>query len=117
MIELSKMTDHEILETVNPIMDNLMDGSTEINHEKHVRDFTDRLKKIVTEDALIRMCGEYQAKWGYFKRRFPVAIFRRNNSVAVVWKQECSKSRDEYVAEAVFVEHDGRILVDHALVY
>ena len=117
MIELSMKTDHEILEIVNPIMDNLMDGSTEINHEKHVRDFTDRLRKIVTKDALKRMCDEYQAKWGYFRRRFPIAIFRRENSVAVVWKQECSKSKDEYVAEAVFVESEGNILVDHALVY
>jgi hypothetical protein len=117
MIELSKKSDHEILELVNPIMDNLMDGSIEVNHEKHVRDFTDRLKKIVTKEALSRMCGEYQAKWGHFRRRFPVAIFRRENSVAVVWKQECSISKDEFVAEAVFVESAGKILVDHALVY
>lgn len=63
------------------------------------------------------MCSEYQAKWGYYKRGFPVAIFRRNNSIAVVWKQERSKSKDEYVAAAVFIESNGKILVDHALVY
>ena len=58
MTKLSKKTDHEILEIVNPIMNNLMDGSTEVNHEKHVRDFTERLRKIVTKDALTRMCDE-----------------------------------------------------------
>ena len=60
------------------------DGSTEISHEKHVRDFTDRLKKIVTKDALKKMCDENQTKCGYFRRCFPVAIFRRENSVAEV---------------------------------
>jgi hypothetical protein len=31
-----KLSNDEILEIVNPIMDNFMDASTEIDHEKHV---------------------------------------------------------------------------------
>ncbi len=47
-MKFTEMTDKEILNIVEPIMDNLMDASTEINHKKHTRDFSDRLKAIVT---------------------------------------------------------------------
>ena len=116
-MNLTSMSNEEILRIVDPIMDNLMQGSTEIDHEKHSRDFTERLKKIVTPDRLQKMCTDYQAKWGYFQEREFVALFRREDSLAVVWKQRCSKTQNEYVAEAVFIERNGKYLVDHAMVY
>ena len=92
-MELSKKSDEEILAVANPIMDNLMDGSTMIDHEKHTRDFTDRMKKIVTKDYLEKVCSSYQAEWGYFARREFVAIFRRPSSVgqyvAYVYIRSC----------------------------
>ena len=54
------MTDDEILNIVEPIMDNLMNASTEINHKKHIRDFSDRLKGIVTKEHLKFVCEKYQ---------------------------------------------------------
>ncbi|MEE8288229.1 MAG: hypothetical protein V3R25_02320 [Nitrosomonadaceae bacterium] len=116
-MELLSKTDEEILMVVNPIMDNLMEGSTEVNYEKHARDLTDRLKKIVTKKALQRMCSEYQSEWGLFEERVFIALFRRTDSVAVVWKQSCSKTDDEFVAEAVFVEKNRKYLVDHTMVF
>ena len=38
-VKLESMSDVEILDIVNPIMDNLMDASTAIDHERHIRDF------------------------------------------------------------------------------
>jgi hypothetical protein len=114
---LANKSDEEILEIANPIMDNLMEGSTEINHEKHTRDFTDRMKSIVTKDYLEKVCKRYQAEWGYFSKREFVAVFRRPSSVAIVWKQWCTKQDGEFVAELVLVENESRYLVDHATVY
>ena len=116
-MNISEMSHKKILEIVEPIMENLMEGSTERNHEKHTRDFTNRLKKIVTKEALDRMCRDYQAKWRLFQSREFVALFWRKDSVAIVWKQSCSHTFDEFVAEAVFVEQNGRYLVDHAMVF
>ena len=117
MIELHTLSDSEILAAVGPIMENLMQGSTEIDHARHTRDFTDRMKRIVTPERLAAMCADYQSRIGYFRRREFVALFRRQASVAVVWKQSCSRSADEFVAEAVFVPHGDRWLVDHAMVF
>ena len=110
---LSRRSDDEILGIVDPIMDNLMAASTDIDHARHVRDFTDRLKKIVTPERLDQVCHRYQKEWGYLDKREFVAVFRRATSVAVVWKQWCTKTDDEFVAELVLVEENGRYLVDH----
>ncbi len=111
------LTDDEILELVEPIMSNMMEGSTEINHAKHARDFTERMLCIVTPEHLRWVCDDYQARWGFFGRREFAALFRRSDSVAVIWRQYCSRSSDVRVAEAVFVSEGGRILIDHAMVF
>jgi len=114
---LAHKSDKEILAIADSIMDNLMEGSTEIDHEKHTRDFTDRMKRIVTKEYLEAMCRHYQAERGYFFRREFVAVFRRPQSVAIVWKQWFTKQAGEYVAELVLVENESRYLVDHAMVF
>ena len=117
MLQISTLSDRDILHAVEPIMDNLMQGSTEIDHARHTRDFTERLKRVVTAQSLQAMCADYQSRIGYFGAREFVALFRRQKSVAVVWKQACSRSTDQFVAEAVFVHEDGSWLVDHAMVF
>jgi hypothetical protein len=116
-MQLANKSDEEILKIANPIMDNLMEGSTEIDHMKHTRDFTDRMKSLVTKDYLDEVCKRYQAEWGYFSKREFVAVFRRPSSVAIVWKQWCTRQDGEFVAELVLVEKDSRYLVDHAMVF
>ena len=116
-MNFQEMSDEEILSIVNPIMDNLMDASTEINHSKHVQDFSERLKAIVTKDNFEHMCKAYQSEKGLFKDRTFVAIFKRSDSVAIVWKQSFTKMGGDYVAEMVLINVDGTYLVDHVMVF
>jgi hypothetical protein len=55
-MQLEHMSDAEIFTLANPIMENLMDASTAIDHERHIRDFTDRMKGIVTKEHLQKVC-------------------------------------------------------------
>ena len=57
-MDLATQSDEAILAVVDPMMDNLMQASAEIDHAAHVRDFTDRLKEIVTPEHLgpLRRC-------------------------------------------------------------
>ena len=116
-MDLAEKSDDEILSIADSIMDNLMDASTAIDHARHVRDFTERMKSIVTPDYLQRVCQKYQSEKGLFSKREFVAIFRRPNSVVVVWRQWFTKAPGEYVAELLLVEDNNRYLVDHALVF
>ena len=114
---LAQKSDAEILAIADPIMDNLMEASTAIDHERHVADFTDRLKAIVTKTHLEKVCRQYQREKGYFGDREAVAVFRRPHSVAIFWKQRFTKQTGEYVAEIVLVEEGSRYLVDHVMVF
>lgn len=106
-----EMSDKEIMEIVTPIMDNLMQASTDIEHERHIRDFSDRLKKIVTKENLENQCKEYREKLGFFSKRDLVGIFRKRNDVRVFWRQWYTKSNDEYVAFIHLSENNGRLEV------
>ena len=116
-MNFEEVSEQEIWEIANPIMDNLMEASTNIDFEGHVRDFNKRMLKIVTRDYLNEVCVKYQAEKGFFAERVPVAVFRRPDSAAIVWKQFYTKAPGEHVAEMVLVYEDGRFLVDHAMVF
>jgi len=116
-MQLADLTDAEILAVVNPLMDNLMQGSNDIDYDAHVRDFTYRLRRLVSPEGLERMCSDFQSRFGHFTERDVVGLFRREDSVAVVWRQRTSASNDEFVADVVIVEQDGQYRVDHTLVY
>ena len=116
-MELALLSDEEILAVADPIMDNLMAASTAIDHARHVRDFTERARAQVTPEHLRQVCERYQAERGLFARRKPVAIFRRPDSVVVVWKQWFTREPGEYVAELLLVEQDGGCLVDHVMLF
>ena len=63
------MTDHAVMAIANPIMDNLMDASSAIDHERNVSAFTERAKSIVTAEHFRHLCEEYQREKGDFARR------------------------------------------------
>lgn len=116
-MNFEEMSEKEILDVATPIMDNLMEASTRIDHDAHVRDFTGRMKSIVTKEYLQKVCEQYQSEKGFFAERYPVAVFKRPDSAAIVWKQSFTKAKGEFVAEMVLVQEGGKYLCDHAMVF
>ena len=113
-MKLSDLGLEEILNIVEPIMDNCLDGSNEGNHKKHTRDFTDRMKSIVTPDELQRQLSSYPKV--YFTNREFLHLFRRSNTIGIVWKQFTSSNNDELINQAIFKEVEGKILIDHCMI-
>lgn len=106
-----ELSEKEILDLVEPIMDNCLRGSNEYDHAKHVRDFTDRLKNIVTPENL-----EAQLTYrlpGFFTDREFVSLFRKKDRIGIVWRQFISATKDEFVNHAIFVEIEKTMLIDH----
>jgi hypothetical protein len=116
-MNFESFSEKALWDIANPIMDNLMDGSMEINHSKHCQDFTQRMLDIVTAEYFENVCVQYQCEKGFFSERVPVAVFKRPDSVAFVWKQGFIKAKGEFVAEMILVHKDGNFLVDHVLVF
>jgi len=79
-----EMDEEKILSIVDPILDNCLKGSNENNHAKHVKDFTERMRNIVTlENLKMQLSHEPRA---FFTNRKFVHLFRRQSSIGVVWK-------------------------------
>ena len=116
-MDLSQKSDVEILSVANPIMDNLMDASTAIDYQRHIRDFTDRLKSVLSRERLEWICRDYQSTKGLFAGREFVATFRRPDSVAVIGRQRFTKQSGDFVAEVVLVQQNEKYLVDHVMVF
>lgn len=106
-----KMNEEEILNIVNPIMDNLMQASTDIDHEKHIKDYSKKMKEIVTKENLEKQCKEYQQELGYFSNRELIGIVRKDSDVRVFWKQWYTKSKNEFLAFIHLIEIKGRFEV------
>lgn len=116
-MDLARASDAAILAVVDPIMDNLMEASTASDYARHVRDFTPRLRDRLPQDAFECICKDYQAARGFFGARECMAIFRRPDSVAVIWRQAFTRVAGEYVAELVLVQDGDRYRVDHVMVF
>ena len=94
--------------------DNCLEGSNKNNHAMHVRDFTERMKNIVTPENLkMQLSKEPRA---FFTLRQFIYLFRRQDSIGVIWKQHISTSNDELMNQAIFVERGGKILIDHCMI-
>ncbi len=115
-MNFEEIPEEELIKIANSMMDDLMDASTSIDYERHVQDFTDRLKKIVTKEHLNDVCEKYQKEKGYFAERELISVLRRPTSAIVIWRQRFTKVSGEYLAEMLIVHKDGRFLVDHAWV-
>jgi len=84
-LKFSDLSSNEILKIIEPIMDNCLEGSNQGNHKKHTRDFTDRMKSIVTPEELEKQLSSSPKV--YFTHRKFLHFFRRTDSVGIVWKQ------------------------------
>jgi hypothetical protein len=115
-MNFEQMTEKQIIAIANPMMDNLMEASTSIDHQRHIKDFTDRLKNIVTQEHLKNVCEQYQREKGFFSDRVLIAVLRRPNSAIITWKQKFTKASGEYLAEMILVHKNGKYLIDHTWV-
>ena len=59
--------DSDFWAIANPIMDNLMEGSTNVDHAQNCRDFTQWMKDIVTSEYLENVCHQIYAMIEYNK--------------------------------------------------
>jgi len=117
MFFLCHLSDDEIAQYIEPMIENMLAGSTARDHARHVADYTDRLKVIVTEENLAAQCEDYQSRLGTFAHRERIAIFRREHSLAATWRLFFTKSSDEFVLEAMFVMRDDKLQIEHCMIF
>ena len=74
----------------------------------------ERMRKIVTPENLkLQLSKEPRAL--FVERKF-IYLFRRQSSIGVIWKQYISTSNDELMNQAIFLEKNKKILIDHCMI-
>lgn len=114
---IGELTDSELLGIANTMMDDLMNASTRKDYQAHIQHFTQRAQSVLDETQFKVVCEIYQEKMGVFTEREFVALFRRPDSVAIIWRQRYSKVAGDYVAEMVMKIENTHFRVDHAFVF
>lgn len=109
--------DQELLSIAESYMNQLMQASTQRDYAQHIKHFSQRLKVLLDHERFDVVVAQYQQEKGFFDRREFVAFFRREASFAVVWRQTFTQAKGDYVAELVLIEEDGKIVVDHVMVF
>lgn len=89
---IQELTEEEIIKIATPIMDNLMEGSTEEDWAKHTLHFSDDVKARLTEEELLRQCKFYKSAFGDFDQRRLIGVTQHPHYVNVVWKQSMTKN-------------------------
>lgn len=114
---ISDLNDQEALKIANQMMDDLMDASTQKDYARHIRHFSKRAQSMLDETQFEIVCEVYQKKYGFFQDRQFVALFRRPDSIAFIWRQTYSKAQGDFVAEMVMILEEGDYRIDHAYVF
>lgn len=115
-MDLINRSDKEILTVATPMMDNLMDASTNNDFERHIRDFSERIKEKYTKDEFQRQCKDYRAKFGVFTDREFLGTTKAGNIVTVYWKQKVSKTDNEFLAVLTLSQKDDRYRVERVFI-
>ena len=115
-MDLVNQSDKEILKIANPIMDNLMEASTNNDFERHIRDFSDRIKEKYKQEEFERQCEDYRSKWGAFTDREFVGTTKHKNFINIYWQQRFSKTDDEFMAVLTLSQKNDRYIVERAFV-
>lgn len=115
--KISDISDQAALKIANQMMRDLMDASTQKDYAQHIRHFSKRAQTMLDETQFEVICEVYQKKLGFFQDREFVALFRRPDSIAFIWRQKYSKAQGDFVAEMVMIVEDGEYKVDHAFVF
>ena len=71
------------------------------------------MRKIVTPENLRLQLKEPRA---FFTERKFIKLFRRQDSIGIIFKQLISSSNDELMNQAIFVERNEKILIDHCMI-
>lgn len=111
-MSLQELTDNELLNVAEPILDNILEGARSNNYEKFSRDFHAGFAEIVDAEEFKRQQSFSVEKNGYVKtdRRF-LKCLRNEHCVIILWVGEFEKLQGEILTGLNLRQFDGDIKV------
>jgi len=113
-MDFTEKSEKEILNIAIPIMDNLMEASTNIDYESHIKDFHMPVPAEFTKEKFQQDCKEYQAQYGTFTNREYMGITTSTNFVNIYWVQSYSKTANKHLAVLTLSLQNNKYVVNRA---
>jgi len=110
-MQLFERAEEEILDIANPIWDNLIEGSNEMDYQKISKDFSKRMLEDADENNLKKQWETTDVLTSLSTRREYLGCLRRGRFVTVLWKQLSFKVQGDYLAKLVLGTENGEVKV------
>ena len=103
--------EEDIVNIADPIWDNLVEGSNEMNYEKISKHFSKRMLEDVDEINLAKQWETNQILTSLSTRREYLGCLYRGRFVTVLWKQLSFKVQGDHLAKLVLGTENGKVKV------
>lgn len=110
-----KLTEKEV-EYAGPLTENILQAVGKGDYAQFSKDFSDELKKAITEESFKTLCASFSEKIGkYESKKFTAAAENKKDKKkfkTVIYTAKYSKEEKDVQITASFTENDGKILVE-----
>jgi hypothetical protein len=100
-MQLFEKDDEDILKIANPIWDNFVEGSNEMDYEKISKHFSKKMLEDADESNLKKQWETNDVLSSLSTRRECLGSLRRGRFVTILWKQLSFKVQGDYLARLV----------------
>lgn len=114
---MNELSDKEIYKIAEPIWENMNICSNNIDYEGFSKDFSESLKKTITEERFIDQCKNHKILTSLKLGATPVACIRRSEGVGIVFKQLSNEFEGEFMGNLILSKSENKIEVIDATIY
>ncbi len=110
-MQFFEKNEEDILEIANPIWDNLVEGSNEMDYEKISQQFSKRMLEEADEDNLKKQWETNDVLTSLSTRREYLGSLRRGRFVTILWRQLSFKVQGDYLARLVLGTENDKVKI------
>ena len=110
------LTDTEIIELAEPLLQNLLDGSDELNYEKFGRDFSHGMKTVMPHGMFMEQSVGIRQVRGKCVARKALGVLRKNKTALVIWCAQYEKTSDDMLIQLKLNYENDQLVISGALI-
>ncbi|WP_455222248.1 hypothetical protein [Kaarinaea lacus] len=109
-------SDKKIIKLAEPMLQNLLDGSNELNYEKFSRDFSHGMKTVMPHEMFMEQSVGIRQVRGKCVSRKALGVLRKNKTALVVWSAQYEKTSDDMLIQLKLSYEDEHLVISDALI-
>lgn len=109
-------SDEEIIALAEPLLQNMLDGASELNYDKFSRDFSHGMKSVIPEDLFLEQTIGFNQVRGQCVSRKILGVLRKNRTVFILWSARYDKNNDDMLIQLKLAYEHDRLAITGAAI-